>query len=261
MIIRAYGVAGHGKSEVDGVGAVVKVAVRNAVGNALDCKVFLDVQLKSNVIRYQTDLFDVEELTASREKLKYTKFSTVHGSSKFMVMLVSPGQERFLAGPRICLCDNCSSGKFADCDAGLFKEYQLSSNILNQIQLRNADKVPGVDIAALQIQEACVVVVRCEDANFPYYLIKVLKRHPAQERSASDDFGHEVPAGFPYIEGHYLERKTEVRGETRYTVSKKPVFFYTDSVLYPCVVFTENKNEIRINDSELVMINDFITSG
>ena len=43
------------------------------------------------------------------------------------------------------------------------------------------------------------------------------------------------------------------------------MFFYTDSVLYPCVVFTEKKIssslEIRITDSELVMINDFINSG
>ena len=51
-----YGVAGHGKSEVDGVGAVVKIAIRNAVGkgqyfgDAADCKEFIDKQLSSNFL-------------------------------------------------------------------------------------------------------------------------------------------------------------------------------------------------------------------
>ena len=203
VIIRLYGVAGHGKSEVDGVGAVVKVAVRNAVGKgeyfgyANDCKVFLGDQLKSNVVTYQTDFFDVEELTASREKLKYTRFSTVRGSSKCMVMIFTPNKDSFLASPRICLCKECSSGEFADCEAGLFKEYQLSSHVLIKIQLRVEDKEPEVNIAALQIQETCVVVVRCEDPNFPYYLIKVLKNIQHKRRQSVMALDMRSPQVFP----------------------------------------------------------------
>ena len=147
------------------------------------------------------------------------------------------------------------------CEKALFKEHALSSHILTRIQLRSEATEPEVDVTALQIQDGSVVAIACDDLNFPFYLIKVIEKHGEKETPSNDGYGHEVPAGFPFIEGRYLERKSEGRGVTRYTISKKPVYFHSESVMYPCVVFLEKgSTEIRIDDSELVLINDFINS-
>ena len=100
-IVRVFGVAGHGKGEVDHVGGLAKVAIRRHVGtggvvlNVDDC---IDV-LKEKFGDKSNPKFCFKKITEEslRDARKSKLFPTVPGSSKFQAMVFSPNSNVFKA--------------------------------------------------------------------------------------------------------------------------------------------------------------------
>lgn len=93
-VIRVYGIAGHSKSEVDHVGGIAKVAVRDEVARgelftgAREVFAFLQAKFghKENP-NYVIRNIEVQELEAERKRTARTVYKTISGSSSFHVMI------------------------------------------------------------------------------------------------------------------------------------------------------------------------------
>ena len=94
-VIRIYGIAGHGKGEVDHVGGIAKTSIRREVANgsffygATDMVDFLDNKFsnKFTSILYSINEVDIQELEVTRliEKLNVSS-SLVRLSSKSLFL-------------------------------------------------------------------------------------------------------------------------------------------------------------------------------
>ena len=108
QVIWVFGVAGHGKGEVDHVGGTSKVAVRweiTAGKVLLDCDDILDF-LKDKLNQISKHIFNEiteQTLDVERAQANWYKYYTITGSSKFHVMIFTP----FKASNIICVCSIC----------------------------------------------------------------------------------------------------------------------------------------------------------
>ena len=91
-IIRIYGVAGHGKNEIDTVGGVVKITLRKAVvhgeffATASSCVDFLVTKFGENESpEYNIKEIYPEEVEREHNHASKTKYYPLDGSSKFRV--------------------------------------------------------------------------------------------------------------------------------------------------------------------------------
>ena len=113
-IIRVFGIAGHGKGEVDHVGGVAKVAVRQEIARGYIytkaheiCEYLHEKFGKKTAPVYHCHEMKVKQLEEERQRNRYRKFDTVEGSSSFHVMVFQPNSQTFRASPRLCVCDSC----------------------------------------------------------------------------------------------------------------------------------------------------------
>lgn len=107
-----YGIAGHGKGEVDHVGGIAKVAVRRQISGG---EIFLRSKNIVEFLQYkfgenkspQYHIVEIDELSLEEERnVDHRKhFKTIDGSSSFHVIIFSPHSTKFKASPRLCLCD------------------------------------------------------------------------------------------------------------------------------------------------------------
>ena len=108
QVIWVFGVAGHGKGEVDHVGGTSKVAVRweiTAGKVLLDCDDILDF-LKDKLSQISKHIFNEiteQTLDVERAQANWYKYYTITGSSKFHVMIFTS----FKASNIICVCSIC----------------------------------------------------------------------------------------------------------------------------------------------------------
>ena len=133
-LIRVFGIAGHGKEEVDHVGGIVKVAVRREVWagsfftGATDMVDFLANKFQDReAAKYLICEIDASYLVQERARAKLRVFPTVEGSSTFQVMVFTPGKSSFKAATCICLCNECKC-KYGSCE--MFQEYEMISHTL-----------------------------------------------------------------------------------------------------------------------------------
>ena len=128
-IVRMYGIAGHGKGEVDHVGGIAKVSVRKeiAAGEVFEKSdqivSFLEHKFKDKECpKYHICEIKEEPLKKERDEDHRRVFKTVDGSSEFHVCVFSPNSTHFKASPRLCMCEKCVV-KYGSCD--LFTAYEL----------------------------------------------------------------------------------------------------------------------------------------
>ena len=145
-IYRIYGVPGHGKAEVDVVGAIIKMGIRREVGkgdyfkNAKDVTEFTKNKYRnSNYPEFLISELLATDLTQTRTVCNGKKFKTVEGSSKFAVCKFVPQSECFWASPRLCICDICfGSNTYGTCP--LFVQYMIDvHNIEGLFHKHNCD--------------------------------------------------------------------------------------------------------------------------
>ena len=137
-LIRIYGVANHGKGQVD----CAKIAIRNEVARtgryfstASECVQFLKKKFegKTNPCYYIEELH-TNDLNEKREEHKYMTFTTIDGSSIFRVIIFEPFSTTIKAAPRLCACPMCLEN-FGSCD---LKTYEPIVHHLKRPALRSA---------------------------------------------------------------------------------------------------------------------------
>ena len=113
-IIRMYGIAGHGKGEVDHVGGVAKVAVRREMASGAvfrESSEIVDFLLQKfsskESPRYIIKEISEKALSEARKKEERKTFETAGVSSKFMSIIFTPNSSKFKASPRLCKCLEC----------------------------------------------------------------------------------------------------------------------------------------------------------
>jgi hypothetical protein len=135
-IIRIYGIASHGKGEVDHVGGLIKTCLRRSIGSgnffhtSEEMVTYLQEKFQErNHPKYEIHEILVSELEKKRVLSRLEVANSVDGSSTFQIMLFSPNKETFKAAPRLCICNECRN-EYGSCT--LFKEYTptvFNSNI------------------------------------------------------------------------------------------------------------------------------------
>jgi len=73
-----------------------------------------------------------------------------------------------------------------------------------------------------------------------------------------DDYAMVILQGVKHFEGHFLEKVEDTkRGITYKVTSHKTTYFYKESIVYPCVNFTESKNVLK-NENYIEIIQKII---
>ena len=102
-IIRIFGVAGHGKGEVDHVGGTAKVAVRREIAagqtflDSEDIVEFLDKKFENSSTNYVFREIKSRDLDIEWAEAGRFAYPTINGSSKFHTMVFIPNSETFSA--------------------------------------------------------------------------------------------------------------------------------------------------------------------
>ena len=99
---------------------------------------FVDTKFQntSNVEQIDCKLIDTVLLDEERLLDLLIDVATVHGSSNFHAMLLSPKKNCFKASKRICICDKCKD-QFGSSEQ--FSEHSLNIKQLNKIHLRSSN--------------------------------------------------------------------------------------------------------------------------
>ena len=132
-------VAGHGKGEVDHVGGLAKVIIRQRVAAG---DVFLS---SSTMVDYLNDKFkdstnpeyvvkeiDCSLLEENRAAASLLAHPTIDGSSTFQVIVFKPNSDHLKAANRICVCQQCQKD-YGSCN--IFSSYPIICNRLNKTYL------------------------------------------------------------------------------------------------------------------------------
>ena len=252
IIIRLYGIAMHGKGEVDHVGGVAKVAVRAEIAAG---EVF---NLSSQIVAFLQNKFGAKEspayhiveikesaLKEERDADRRITFKTIEGSSSFHVMVFSPNATTFKAAPRLCLCDHCKLD-YGSCT--LFKSYELKIKELAPTSLRSnvsaATETVGEEVVNEFIMPGTFVAVPAPKQHQDMvWFIKVCKVNLCDtENESTDGYHHVIPRGVTHHSGDFLERdeKLSTLKATHYKLSGLKTYFFNENVLYPHVNIQEN---------------------
>ena len=139
-----YGVAAHGKNEVDSVGGVVKIAIRNEVArgghfeDAGECVSFLNKTFASSFDPvYKVREIHSATLQIARRGNRQMVFPKIDGSSSFQVLIFTPNSNTFRASPYLCSCECCIKQNGS---RPLFEEYELTSMTLIKHAMRSENQ-------------------------------------------------------------------------------------------------------------------------
>lgn len=266
VVIRIFGIAGHGKGEVDHVGGLAKVTIRREVAAE---KTFTDSAdmiecLKEKFGDKESPLYffkevEIADLEVERAKSKLKVFHTVAGSSSFQVMVFRPNSSIVKASPRLCMCASCMVD-FGSC--ALFKEYPLVVQTLNKVSTRSnfvteplEIDTPGV-MSDLIFNGSIVAVAAEERSPDTVWFIIIDESKNVCNNEVVDGYGNKIPPRQHYLSGRFLERSSI--SETLHIASKKTTFFYKETIVYPCVQVTCTKKGYEITKEELCEILAFV---
>lgn len=262
--MRIFGIAGHGKREVDHVGGLAKVTIRreisygNLFDDADDMVTFLRAKFESNVNPiYHIYNIDPKDLEVCRSLNKLLVYHTVDGSSLFQVMVFTPGSNCFKAAPRLCICKECKL-KLGSCK--LYKDYYLNVKNLKKTSLRSDTGVPETQITHtddFHYPGSICAVPTDDSSSDTFWLIKITNMLTTKE-SVIDDYLHKIPPGEEYLVGHYLERESSNSKGQLFYVTKKEVYFYKECIVYPFVNLKERKNKWFISNEDYVDVLYFV---
>lgn len=144
VVYRIWGIANHGKGEVDHVGGIAKVAVRESINsgaiydNSEEIVQFLNEKFKHKESpSYHIKEILVDDLMKERNNDRRRIFKRIDGSNGFQVAIFKPSSNTFIASPRLCICDECKV-EIGSCS--LYSSYEIQVQELNPLFLRNIDE-------------------------------------------------------------------------------------------------------------------------
>lgn len=267
-VIRIFGVANHGKGEVDHVGGLAKVAIRLAVsqGHSFYCA--------AEMVEYLTDKFKHKEspkhyykeihskdLEVKRIEARFTAFQTILGCDSFQVVIFSPNSTTIKASNRLCLCEQCQND-YGTCS--LFTNYTPVVQQLNKVSLRSSREeavLPDNETESVLtdlLTEDVIIAVAADTKSIDSIWFIQFKQKLSSDIPATNDYGHIIPPGVNFFCGHFLERESCSTHAILFKISKKKTYFYKESVLYPFVEVETTKRGIQITNVELSNINLYL---
>ena len=183
-------------------------------------------------------------------------------------MVFTPHSNVFKAADRLCICTSCQSN-YGSCS--LFKEFNLSVTMLNQVNLRSTMSVTDKcqpssdpdcddvsDITEYVVPDTYVAVAADSKSIDTVWFIKVAENNCISRGDDVDDYGHMIIENVKFNKGHFLERVSHLSNREIYKVSKKVTYFYSESVIYPFVDFKEEKKGLALYNDELSNIIHYI---
>ena len=266
-VIRVYGIGGHGKSEVDCVGSVLKIASRRGIGkgeflhNSTDCVNYLNTKYgESDKPHYLITELSEDLLKSQRAACSRKEFKTVDGTSSFQIMQFKPNSKRFLAAKKLCVCSNCVDLDFSSCSS--FCEYNLDVVELIHRSTRADTGDSGQEVQTTDdlIVPGSVCAILASQGIDNFYLVLINKTFEL-DHDVTDKFNHTIPAGIRAIEVQYLEKQSDnpMKGTT-YSLSKDMVYIYKESVIYPAVAIAKKSSKFFLSNTVKTEINYYIES-
>ena len=258
-IIRIYGVAGHGKNEVDSVGGTAKIAIRTAIArklnffNAGDCLAYLNNKFaNSTEPSYEHKLIPRYTLIEERLRAKYIRYPTVKGSSCFNVLVFKPNSPEIQVAPRLCACDTCLEVEYGSCP--LFEPVSLQIGTLNEISLRSGFRKDAPDdneddedeenqnhnLNSIITGGSICAIAADDRSSDTVWFVYVDACCVSDNDECVDSSGHLIPAGYQYLKCFYLEKHTDNQKGTIFKKGKKTVFVYKECIVHPLVTMEEN---------------------
>jgi hypothetical protein len=257
-----YGVAGHGKSEVDSVGGVVKIAIRNDVArgacflDAGECVDFLHDKFQGSVDpMYSIKEIDPASLEIMRKENRYMVFPTIDGSSSFQVLIFTPNSNKFKASPYLCTCEICINIEYGSCS--LFQVYELTAVDLIKRTMRSDFEPAQTSSSDVSEEEnifangffspESICAIAADESSFEtLFFVRILENDCISNQFEIDDFHHKVSPGQAFLKCHYLEKHSETKKGYVYTENtKKIVYIYREAIVYPFVCF-DNRNDKKL---------------
>ena len=207
---------------------------------------------KSNPL-YVIKNIDPSRLELARVEDMSKVFPTIDGSQIFQVVVFKPNQMTFKASPFLCLCKICQN-KYGECSN--FQEYQLVSNTLNTVSLRSnfesssVEKEEKSEITDFLCHNSfCAVAAAYSSKDTMWFIIQITALKQNNE-TVIDDYNNTIATG------HYLEEIYSNKRGMIFKMSKKTVYFYKESVVYPFVqVKEEKKGHFLIIDDYVYILN------
>ena len=128
-ILRVYGIAQHGKGEVDHVGGIAKNVLRKAIAEG---HFFQNIGQMADYLHnkfschthpeYHVELIDEEDIKAARSSSSKHTYGRLDGASAYQIVVFTPNSETIKSAPRICICEKCEIN-YGSCE--LFTEVKL----------------------------------------------------------------------------------------------------------------------------------------
>ena len=222
-VIRVFGIAGHGKGEVDHVGGVAKVAVRQEVARgelftvASEVHDFLNNKFGEKehppYHLYQVNTDELETECKASAKIVY---KTIPGSSSFHVIIFKPEAKVFKAASRLCLCESyqIDYGSCSCLRSQVVYPASLRSGILPPIQHNNIlEEIDDNNMAEVFIvPDTVVAVAAAPESVDTIWLIHVNTTNCISFKEENvDDYQHVIPPGINFNNGNYYERSSTNR--------------------------------------------------
>ena len=261
MVVRFYGVEGHGKGEVDHVGGIAKVNARDEMtrGTIFENAAQIVSHLVKHFGNHESPQYDIKEITEmelaeERAARRRKVYKTIDGSSTWQVLVFRPGQSYFLASTRLCICDECSQ-EYGSCN--LFKSFELHCETIREIPLRSDVTPPQSDELGNEENDGFILAdsylalaADSTDVDALWY-VKVLEVNQCSDKNEVDGYCNEIPKGVTYFVGNFLVRDHRGKRCTYFNLeTDKKTYFYKESVLYPFVNILEEKNKLLLKDED-----------
>ena len=284
LLLRIYGISGHGKGEVDHVGGISKVAIRRevAAGKFLSTAEQMVEFLNDKFFERDHPKYSCHEVTSKildeeRASDRLFRHKTIEGSSTFQVLVFKPDSETFKAAPRICICELCNK-EYGSCS--LFTEYSLNVQALNKVSLRSNfhehvedgigeeddDDNEDNNINDFFLPGSICAVAASDDSGDTVWFIEIIDEDlvPSGEPNRVDGYKHVIGPGVPYLRGYLLEKIARAQrrdGDYYKVIKSKETFFYKDTIVYPFVQFDAQKKGLFLSNTELVTILNYVESN
>ena len=235
-VISVYGIAGQGKGEVDHVGGVVKVAVCQEIArgsyfsNTAETVAFLKEKFSKSELSAQYNIKEIlsEDVECFRKEVLRKNFKTIQGSPEFHVAIFRPGNTKFKASHRYCVCQKCQLG-LGSCD--LFKEYEIVvKNIIPSVwrseKLKPVQHEVESEADEFITPGAIIAVSLAKKSDYTVWFICVADTKCCSKNPSTDDYGHIIPPGINFLQGNVLERVSSSKLYILFKCSKKITYFY-----------------------------------
>ena len=165
-------------------------------------------------------------------------------------MIIHPDSFFIKVAPYVCGCD--LSSKYDLCE--LLLEYTLKTGLLNKVSLhhqyqeyfKDNEIQESLEIGDLGSNDQIVAIAAENSSINTVWFVYVIKVKCVDHSSSNIDgyiILYNIPKSQPYLLRNYLKKVNDNKKGVVYQRSKKNVFLYKGSIVYPFAEFEPNYNQ------------------